>query len=483
MVKLYHGLWNSLEKACALETDSGSDKRRKITLVLIAILCCLTGILSVTWNYLMSNPLSSIVLPFIFTSVVGIAVISFFFTKKFSILLYSFLFMILCIPVVFQWSVGGFTGNPGSVIIILWAILAPFGSLMFQDSRKALWWFSAYLFLIVISFNFDGYFSRFAVPTTYDEFMVGQGIVIVGFSITIFVTMRYFVTAFQREHARAEKLVVDLTDTNSELEKTLKELKETQSELVQSEKMASLGKLAAGIAHEINNPIGALKSSADNSTKCISKIEHFFETNEEFAEIKTNASIQKYLNILNDNSKVISSAGDRVADTVSSFLNFARLDGAEFGKVDINHSIDNTLTLIRQEIKAGTNVIKEYGDIPQIACYPGELNQVFMNLITNAVQAIKEQGEIRIHTFVEKNNLHIQITDTGVGIPKEELQGLFDPNFTKNGTRVKAGLGLFTCYNIMQKHHGRITVESEVGSGSTFTITIPTNLDEIIYST
>jgi signal transduction histidine kinase len=136
---------------------------------------------------------------------------------------------------------------------------------------------------------------------------------------------------------------------------------------------------------------------------------------------------------------------------------------------------------MQPEIKKGTSIVKEYGDIPKIACYPGELNQVFMNLLTKSAQTIEVQGKITIRTYVEKGNLHVQIADTWIGIPPERLQGLFDPGFGKKGSRIKADLGLFFSYNIIKKHKGRINVESEVGKGSTFTVVLPMDLDRKIY--
>jgi signal transduction histidine kinase len=309
--------------------------------------------------------------------------------------------------------------------------------------------------------------------------MISHALTIIVLSIIIFVSMRYFVNAFQKEHARAEKLVIDLTQTNSELELTLKELQATQTELVQSEKMAALGKLAAGIAHEINNPIGALKSTASTTTQCLSKIEQFFETQEEYVAFKKNAKFQNLFQILKDNSQVFKTVSDRVAKIVNSFIKFARLDKAGFDQVDIHECIDNTLSLIQHEFKARTTVEKIYGNVPRIACYPAELNQLFMNLLTNAAQAIENEGIITIRTYIEKDKVHIQITDSGFGISQEQIKGLFDPNFTKKGSRVKAGMGLFISYNIVQRHQGEIKVESEVGKGSIFTIILPTDLKHL----
>jgi signal transduction histidine kinase len=469
-------LWNTVEKASALETDSPEMRRRKVTLVVVALLSCTMGIITGTNSYITSGLRADALIPYLFTTVIGLALLMFFLTKRFSILLYPFLVMMLWLPVLFQWSAGGFS-VPGATSIIFWSLLAPLGALMFQNTRKALGWFLAYVALLLISLYWDEFFAQFHVSVSHATLMIGHGLNIIGFSITIFITMMYFVNAFQREHTKVENLVTDLTRTNRVLETTLSELRETQAELVQSEKMAALGKLAAGIAHEINNPIGALKSAADLSTRCVSRMERRLEGQEAFAKTREDAHFQNLFQILKNNNRVLSSASDRVTNTVSSIINFTRLDEAEFGRVDIHEGIESTLILIQPEIQEETSIVKEYGDIPPIACYPGELNQVFMYLLTRAAQAIEGEGCITIRTFVERGNVHVQITDTGVGIPSEDIRGLFDPGFTKTDGRVKAGLGLLASYNIMQKHRGQIEVESEVGKGSTFTLVFPADLD------
>jgi signal transduction histidine kinase len=485
MKNLFFIAWEGLQKVSTFETDSPGERRRKLTLVIVAVFCCLTAVLSIINSIINSRPLIDIFNPLIFLTIVGIAMFIYFLTKRFSILLYPFLFTVLFIPVSFQMSTGGFSGQT-SVWIIIWAILAPFGALMFLNVRKATWWFVAYLFLVLLSLSLDEYFTRFAeFPISFSELNVSHtqlifdnGFGIIVLSITIFFSMRYFVNAFQREHNRAEKLVEDLTNTNQELEATLTELKETQTELVQSEKMASLGKLAAGLAHEINNPIGALKSTAGTSKHCVSKMEQFFEEHEGYNELKSDAKFQNFFQILKDNSHVFETVSERVGQTVNNFINFARLDKAGFDRVDIHQAIDNTLSLIQHELKAQTMVVKEYGEIPKVACYPGELNQLFMNLLTNAAKAIEGEGKIIIRTSMEQEKVHVQIIDSGVGIPQDQLPGLFDPSFTKDSSRVRAGLGLFASYNIVKKHRGEIKVESEIGKGTVFTIILPKDLED-----
>ncbi len=272
---------------------------------------------------------------------------------------------------------------------------------------------------------------------------------------------------------KVEERTQDLQEKNETLENTLGELKSTQSRLVQSEKMASLGKLAAGITHEINNPVGALKSTMDILIRCAAKMKQITESGETLAEVQDSSDFRKFLNILERNSRVALSAGDRIAKIVSSLKNFTRLDETEFQKADIHEGIESTLTLIRHEIREEIEVVKEFGDIPNIFCYPGELNQVFMTLLTNAVQAIENEGTVTIKTSADNTSVYVEISDTGRGIPPEQLEALFDLNFTTKKSRVGMGMGLPNAYNIIHKHNGEIKVGSEVGNGTKFVISLP----------
>jgi PAS domain S-box-containing protein len=275
----------------------------------------------------------------------------------------------------------------------------------------------------------------------------------------------------------------DITEkkaTQLALEKALRELRETQVQLVQSEKMAALGKLVAGVVHEMNTPIGVIRSAADVSARSVSNIMEVMEKSQTFDEIRNSRKLQGSLKALQNDVPVALAASERITRIVNSLKSFARLDEAVFQTTDLHEGLESILTLIEQDLEGRISVVKEYGEIPLLACYPGELNQMFMNLLTNAVQAIKGNGTIMIRSFVEKGNVHVQIKDTGIGISSERIKELFDPSFTKKGHRVKAGLGLFASYNIVQKHHGEIKVESEVGKGSTFTVILPMDLKKAI---
>ena len=157
---------------------------------------------------------------------------------------------------------------------------------------------------------------------------------------------------------------------------------------------------------------------------------------------------------------------------------FARLDQAELKKADIHEGLEDTLALVHHELKHHIEVKRDYGALPPISCYPGKLNQVFLNLLNNARQAIRGKGEIGIRTFVRNDREHIAVSDTGSGISPEHLRKIFDPGFTTKGVGVGTGLGLSICYQIVQDHRGEILVESEPGKGTTFTVVLPMDLEQ-----
>lgn len=265
----------------------------------------------------------------------------------------------------------------------------------------------------------------------------------------------------------------DLNRKNTDLETTLVQLKEMQHQLITKEKMAMLGNLVAGIAHEVNNPMGVVNSAADVSSRCIVKIDNALTNSQSIEEIRNNSGLQKTLRLLVDNNRLIVDASRRVSKLVSSLKNFALLDEAEYKKIDLHEGIDNTLTLLEHEFKDRIEVIKEYGDIPPVHCYASQINQMLMNLLKNASQAIEKKGIIRIKTAADDKNIFINITDNGKGIPKDKLDTIFDIGFSASGSRVKMGSGLWTAHNIMHQHNGEIKIESEVGKGVTVTLMLP----------
>lgn len=242
-------------------------------------------------------------------------------------------------------------------------------------------------------------------------------------------------------------------ETVEELKKTLKELNETQLQLINSEKMASLGQMTAGVAHEINTPVAAIKSNNEIYTKLIKKIE-----DKKLAELFSE---------INSTDKI---AIDRINRLVMSLKRFVRLDEAELQEADINKELDLTLNLTRHETKHGIEVIKDYGEIPMIKCYPNMLNQVFMNIIVNACQAIEGEGKITIKTSYEDKKLIISIKDTGKGI--ENTEKIFEAGYTTKSYGIGTGMGLAISSEIIAKHNGKIEVKSEVGVGSEFIITL-----------
>lgn len=256
-------------------------------------------------------------------------------------------------------------------------------------------------------------------------------------------------------------------EENVELEETLRELRETQQQLVLQEKMASLGNLVAGIAHEINNPIGVINSASDVVKRCIEKIEVAL------AQRQDGNAIEKPILLLKNNNHLILSAGTRIATLVKSLKNFARLDEEEYQEADLREGIESTLTLIEQQVSGRIDIEKRLADLPRVYCSPGQINQVFMSILLNAIQAIEGPGSIEIGAFTKENRVYVQFRDSGQGIPPEKLARIFDFAFSRKSSRVTMGVGLPASYHIIQKHNGEIRIESEPGKGTVVTIALP----------
>ena|GEM_PF-838170 len=265
-----------------------------------------------------------------------------------------------------------------------------------------------------------------------------------------------------------------------ELEGANSEIKEAQTRLVHAAKMASLGQLVAGVAHELNNPIGFIYSNMahlkEYSEKLISLLDIAEKDPAQLPRAKEEADLEF---IKKDLPKLIASCEDgarRTRDIVLGLRNFSRLEESQVKEVDVREGLSKTLELLSGELKNRIKVIKDFGDIPKIMAYPSELNQVFMNILSNAAQAIEGEGEIRVSTHLTKNKMvEIAISDTGKGMSKETAEKVFDPFFTTKTLGQGTGLGLSISYGVIQKHGGEILIDSEVGKGTTFRIILPVN--------
>jgi PAS domain S-box-containing protein len=278
-----------------------------------------------------------------------------------------------------------------------------------------------------------------------------------------------------------------LMQEKSEQHKLITQLQEAQSHLLQSEKMASIGQLAAGVAHEINNPIGYVYSNLGTLEKYVQDLIGMLANYEQAegviadAEVRSRlqtarqkldlAFIKEDLRALMDESK---DGITRVKNIVQNLKDFSHVDAAdEWQYADLHAGLNSTLNIVNNEIKYKADVVKEYGDLPQVECLPSQLNQVFMNLLVNASHAIEERGLITVRTGQAGEEVWVEVEDTGKGIAPENLQKIFDPFFTTKPIGKGTGLGLSLSYGIVQKHNGRIEVQSEAGKGTKFRVWLP----------
>lgn len=295
---------------------------------------------------------------------------------------------------------------------------------------------------------------------------------------------------------KVEERTSELMEANESLQATLTHLKETQSQLVEAEKMASLGQLTAGVAHEINNPINfvtsnvaPLKRDINMIWDTLEEVEHLaFDQDLSLSEKKSRIQAYKeeidieYLKTEVDFLlKGMSDGANRTAEIVKSLRIFSRVDEDTLKFADINEGLESTMVILNSLIQQGIEVKKNYGDLPLIECYAGKLNQVFLNVLTNAIYAINKKfvnkpgGVLKLNTGIEEDQsfIFISIEDNGIGIPANIREKIFEPFFTTKDVGEGTGLGMSIAYNTIAKHNGKIVVDSVVGEGTMFKLIIP----------
>jgi two-component system NtrC family sensor kinase len=265
----------------------------------------------------------------------------------------------------------------------------------------------------------------------------------------------------------------------------IKQFQEARSELLQSERMASIGQLAAGVAHEINNPVAFVKSNLTSLARYVDNLLELlaaYERIENQVPESARAEVDRLRRELDltflraDIDTLLTESADglrRLKRIVVDLQAFSHVDGAEWQWANLERGLESTLNVVWNEIKCKADVIREYGGIPEIECVPSQINQVFMNLLLNAAQAIEERGRVTLRTGADDERVWVEVADTGKGIAPEHLSRIFDPFFTTKPGGKGVGLGLSLSYRIVKKHCGHVEVTSEPGKGSLFRVTLP----------
>lgn len=279
-----------------------------------------------------------------------------------------------------------------------------------------------------------------------------------------------------RDVTERHRLEQQLHTAKEELEQKVRErtreLETKHTQLVQAEKMALLGGLVAGVAHEINTPLGALKSNYDLFVRSIEKLRALAHQAPEASD-EDEKQVAKLFERIQKLNSINETATARIVNIVNSLRTFARLDKAEKDHFDIHEGLENTLTLVAHELKDRIEIVKDYGSVPLIECFPNQLNQVFMNILVNAAQVIEGEGTIHIRTRADDGWVSVGIRDSGKGISDDNKKRIFDPGFTTKSSGVGTGLGLSIVHQIVHEHGGCIEVKSKPGQGATFTIKLP----------
>ncbi len=278
----------------------------------------------------------------------------------------------------------------------------------------------------------------------------------------------------------------ELEDTIKKHQQTEESLKLMQAQVIQQEKLASIGQLAAGVAHEINNPIGFISSNLTSLEKYGERLDTYLAALqksllscahhaglEELNQLRQTLKIDYIISDIKELVKESLDGASRVQRIVQNLKSFSRIDQKEVTRTNLNEALETTITIAWNELKYIATLERDFGDIPDILCNPQQINQVFLNLLVNAAQAMDKPGIITVRTWADHDMVHVAISDSGAGIPVEVMQHIFEPFYTTKPSGKGTGLGLSISADIVHKHHGEITVESEPGKGTTFTVCLP----------
>lgn len=289
----------------------------------------------------------------------------------------------------------------------------------------------------------------------------------------------YDTGAIAKSSAHLESALKALRLKQVEQDQLLRRLETANSQLLQSEKLAAIGQLAAGVAHEINNPIGFVFSNLKTLSGYVQDLLKIIDAVDVVADLDELRQIKRGLEydyIRSDVGALIDESEDgidRVKRIISALKDFSHIEEEEFRPADLHRGLDTTLNVVNNELKYKAEVIKEYGELPEVECIPSQINQVAMNLLVNAAHAIEKFGRIYLRTGIEQEEVWLEVEDTGKGIEDKVLNRIFEPFFTTKPVGKGTGLGLALSYTIVQKHSGRIEVKSELGAGTRFRVYLP----------
>jgi signal transduction histidine kinase len=323
------------------------------------------------------------------------------------------------------------------------------------------------LLLAIGAFMFvtAGYSAAFLFSAESDQ---SQSIGNIG---TAIMAIFFFVALVNYQFDKFQELNLNL---EQKVEERTRHLRETQAQLVQSEKVAALGHLVAGVAHEMNSPVGVIYSTYDTLALATEKLKQTLES-EHGIKIGESKKVSHIMKVVSDVSTTLRMSSERITDIVKRLKVFAQLDEADLQSVNFNECVENTLDMFKFHLKSEIVIRKEFADLPELTCSPAKINQLCFQLLRNANQAINETGEIILRTEIQGDKINFSVSDNGRGIAADKIDRIFDPGYTSWDLNVGTGLGLAICYQVAKDHNGEIRVESEVGKGSKFIFSLPLN--------
>lgn len=429
--------------------DTEEQTFSKALVLVVALSCCGCGLV---WSLLYWSVFGTgltMALPLAFVAIVGGTIVFSALIRDHRPLIYAQLACITWISALIQWSIGS---AADSGLVICWSFLGPIGALMFLSVRRAAVWMAMFLLIVVLSAIVDPALQGAPLPVS--DRMRGVFLVMnLGTaSLVVFAAASWFVHSIQ---------------------KALADLKEAQIQIVSREKQAVVGRLVSGILHEMNTPLGAIRSSTDTMSKSVERCGEFISARADEGTPEGKRALRA-VKVAPKLRQAVDESVARLSSVIDGLSNFASLDEAEQKPVNVRESLDASIALLGDAMGDRIQVDRRYDeDLPEVRCFPARLNQVLLSVLQNAVHAMDGRGTIRVTATRRPASVALEITDTGRGIPASQLPHLFDVGFTQRAGRVGMQLGLPMSKRHIDEIGGRIDIESTEGDGTTVRIELP----------
>jgi signal transduction histidine kinase len=429
--------------------DTAETSFKKSLILIVALLCCACGLVwSATYAVVFGASVVT-ALPLVFVAIVGSAIVVSARRGSHLPVVYAQLTCIMCVTAVIQWTIGS---AAGSGLVICWSFLGPVGALIWLPLHRAKFLMAVFLLIVVVSVGFEPALLGAPLPVPHSTQMIFLAMNLGASLLIVFIATAW---------------------SSANLTKALADLKEAQVRLVDTEKQAIVGRLVAGVLHEMNTPLGVIRSSTQTMAQAVLRCGTFMAGRAD-EETRLGKRVLRTIEALPALRNDVDASIERLGSVVDGLSRFVSLDEAERKSIDVRESLDTALSLLAHALGDRIEVKRRYEDtLPEVFCLAAKLSQIFLSVLQNAVDAIDDTGSIEVSASAAGETFVVTITDDGRGMPAHQLEGIFELGFSKQAGRIGMRLGLPMSKRHLDEMGGQIAIESTDGAGTTVRISLP----------